>query len=122
MSRDQTVRRQLGQLVATANKSRMEETAQIYLLQLMVALKKPSCVTSQVNVLQHIQGYLKNVLGKDDKIELVQTIESYRNGLVPLIVSVTLLKYFFQEYTNEYISNSWYITLYPSELCLQNAI
>ena len=88
----------------------------------MNTLKIKATRKNHVNTLQHIQGYLKNFLDKEDKQELVQTIENYRIGLVPLIVPITLLNHFFRKFPNEYISNSWYMNPYPSELCLQNSI
>ena len=46
-----------------------------------------------VNVLQHLMGYLKNHLSSEDKQELLGLIEEYRQGLLPLFVSLTLLKH-----------------------------
>ncbi len=122
MSRDQSEYRKLGQLVAATEKNNLQEKAPEYLLLLMNTLKIKATRKNHVNTLQHIQGYLKNFLDKEDKQELVQTIENYRIGLVPLIVPITLLNHFFRKFPNEYISNSWYMNPYPSELCLQNSI
>ena len=82
----------------------------------------PGTRKNHVNVLQHIQGYLKNHLDGDDKQEMVQTIDKYRQGQLPLIVPITLLNHHFRKFPNEYISNSYYMDPYPEELCLQNAI
>jgi uncharacterized protein YbgA (DUF1722 family) len=46
-----------------------------------------------VNVLQHLMGLLKNHLSSDDKPELLGLTEDYRQGLVPLIVPLTLLNH-----------------------------
>jgi hypothetical protein len=43
-------------------------------------------------------GYLKNHLSSDDKQELLGLIEDYRQGLVPLIVPLTLLKHHLNRY------------------------
>ena len=94
----------------------------IYLLNFMSALKKRATRGNQVNVLQHIHGYLKNSLHADDKEELLQTIENYRIGHVPLIVPITLLNHYFRKHPNTYIAKSWYMKPYPIELCLQNRI
>jgi uncharacterized protein YbgA (DUF1722 family) len=73
-----------------------------------------------VNVLQHIQGYLKKDLSADDKAELCEVIECYRNGEVPLIVPLTLLKHHFRHAPDPYIENSYYLSPYPQELRLLN--
>jgi uncharacterized protein YbgA (DUF1722 family) len=51
-----------------------------------------------VNVLQHLMGYLKNHLSSEDKRELLGLIEDYRQGLVPQIVPLTLLKHHLSRY------------------------
>ena len=122
MSRDQASCRELGQLVAGTTRECLLEDSKKYLLGFMSALKKRASRRNHVNVLQHIQGYLKISLDSDDKKELVRIIENYRKGQVPLIVPITLLNHFFRKHPNVYISNSWYMKPYPEELMLQNAI
>ena len=122
MSHDQQDYRELGKLVASIRKENLEETLPVYLNDLMKALKKIATVGNHVNVLQHIQGYLKQNLDRDDKQELVQCIEDYRQGVVPLIVPITLLNHHFRRNPNEYIERSWYMKPYPSELSLTNLI
>lgn len=122
MSHDQNRYRELGRFVAGISKDNLHENSDKYLLQLMEALKIRATRKNHVNVLQHIQGYLKNYLDKDDKEELRQTIENYRIGQLPLIVPITLLNHFFRKHPDEYIANSWYMNPYPAELCLQNTI
>ncbi len=122
MSHDQQDYRALGKLVADIRKDNLEQMAPEYLHSLMAALKKIATVGNHVNVLQHIQGYLKQNLDSEDKQELVQCIESYRNGIVPLIVPITLLNHHFRRNPNEYIERSWYMSPYPSELSLTNQI
>ena len=122
MSHDQNRYRELGRLVADIDKINLTAAADDYLLALMQALKIRATRKNHVNVLQHIQGYLKNYLDGDDKQEMVQTIENYRQGLLPLIVPITLLNHFFRKHPNDYTSNSWYMNPYPAELCLQNQI
>lgn len=122
MSHDQPLYRTLGQLVAQTNRENITASAEAYLLQFMQALKIPATRGNHVNVLQHIQGYLKTDLDADDKQELVQTITNYRLGLLPLIVPITLLNHFFRKFPDSYIANSWYMKPYPTELSLQNEI
>lgn len=122
MSHDQNKYRELGRLVAATNKRNLQENSELYLRSLMDALKIRATRKNHVNVLQHIQGYLKNYLDKDDKQEMLQTIEKYRIGQIPLIVPITLLNHFFRKHPDQYISDSWYMNPYPEELRLQNLI
>ena len=122
MSHDQIYYQKLGRLVASASKQDVAEKSKEYLLELMAGLKIRATRKNHVNVLQHIQGYLKNYLDKEDKQEMIQTIENYRTGMIPLIVPITLLNHFFRKHPNDYIENSWYMRPYPAELSLQNTI
>jgi uncharacterized protein YbgA (DUF1722 family)/uncharacterized protein YbbK (DUF523 family) len=112
----------LGQLLAAVTKSNINEVASSYIAQLMIALKKVASRKSHVNVLQHIQGYLKKQLNADDKAELCEVIERYRQGEVPLIVPLTLLKHHFRKNPDPYIEDSYYMSPYPQELQLINGL
>ncbi len=114
--------RDLGQLLAGVTKANITQVAEQYILQLMTALKKVASRKNHVNVLQHIQGYLKKDLSADDKAELCEVIERYRNGYVPLIVPLTLLKHHFRKTPDPYIEESYYMSPYPHELQLINQL
>jgi len=112
----------LGQLLAGVTQSNILEVADIYIAQLMKLLKKVATRKNHVNVLQHIQGYLKKELTADDKAEMSELIERYRAGEVPLIVPLTLLKHHFRKAPDPYIEQSFYMSPYPQELQLINQL
>jgi uncharacterized protein YbgA (DUF1722 family)/uncharacterized protein YbbK (DUF523 family) len=114
--------RDLGQLLAGVTKANLTQVADQYILLLMTTLKKPATRKNHVNVLQHIQGYLKKALSADDKAELCEVIERYRNGYIPLIVPLTLLKHHFRKSPDPYIEESYYMSPYPQELQLINQL
>ena len=122
MSHNQSYNRELGQMLAAVRKDNVGDVVDEYLLKLMRTLKIPATRGNHVNVLQHIQGYLKKPLDADDKLELTVTVEKYRLGQLPLIVPITLLNHFFRKHPDEYIANSWYMNPYPEEMSLQNHI
>jgi uncharacterized protein YbgA (DUF1722 family)/uncharacterized protein YbbK (DUF523 family) len=113
---------ELGQLLAGVTKANLNEVANSYIALLMKTLKKVASRKSHVNVLQHIQGYLKKDLNADDKAELCELIERYRHGEVPLIAPLTLLKHHFRKNPDPYIEDSYYMSPYPQELQLVNGI
>ncbi|MCQ8102707.1 DUF523 and DUF1722 domain-containing protein [Methylomonas sp. SURF-2] len=122
MSHEQNRARELGRLVAEARADNIEEIGQRYIAGLMACLKIVATRGNHVNVLQHIQGYLKRNIDGDDKQELVDTIESYRAGSVPLIVPLTLLRHHFRKQPDAFIDESFYMTPHPAELSLLNEI
>ncbi|MEA3300915.1 MAG: DUF523 and DUF1722 domain-containing protein [Porticoccaceae bacterium] len=122
MSHDQDAARALGKLAASARADNLAAVAADYLAGAMACLRKVASRNNHVNVLQHIQGYLKKDLDGDDKAELVETIQQYHRGEVPLIVPVTLLRHHFRRNPDPYILNSWYLAPYPGELKLRNML
>jgi uncharacterized protein YbgA (DUF1722 family)/uncharacterized protein YbbK (DUF523 family) len=121
-SHDQTLARQLGKELSTATDQPVREYEGVYLSQFMSILKKPAKRTNHVNVLEHIRGYLKHELDKDDKQELTDSIENYRLGHLPLIVPITLLKHHFRKFPNDYIEKSFYMQPHPKQLMLLNTL
>ncbi len=122
MSHDQNKTRDLGRELSDSSSQAIEEYAQSYVAHMMSILKIKATRGNHVNVLQHIQGYLKKQLDKADKEELTHSIEQYRLGYLPLIVPVTLLRHHFMKFPDEYIQHSYYMSPYPNELMLLNSI
>lgn len=111
---------ELGKPLASVNKHNLITVADNYFVGLMKILQKVVTRHQHVNVLQHIQGYLKKELSRDDKAELTEIIERYRQGYVPLIVPITILKHHFRKAPDPYIEDSYYMSPYPQELQLIN--
>jgi len=106
----------LGRLAASACEENLSEVAAQYILLLMTRLKKIATRPQHVNVLQHIQGYLKKQLTMDEIAELCEVIEAYRRAELPLVVPITLLKHHFRKTPDPYIEQSYYMSPYPQEL------
>jgi uncharacterized protein YbgA (DUF1722 family) len=65
-------------------------------------------------------GYLKNHLSSEDKTELLNLIEDYRQELVPLIVPLTLLKHHLNRHpVADWVHQQVYLRPYARELMLQ---
>jgi len=122
MSHHQQMARQLGSWLAENHKTDLTLLSRDYLSQMMTLLKHRATRKNHVNTLQHIQGYLKKHLDADDKAELTMTIGQYREGLLPLIVPITLLRHHFRRHPHDYINNSYYMQPHPAELMLLNTL
>lgn len=122
MSHNQVEAKALGGMLAEANKATLDALAPRYLERMMVALKTIATRENHVNTLQHIQGYLKKSLDAGDKVELVEVVENYKRGLVPLIVPITLLRHHFRRHPDDYITQSYYMNPHPGELMLLNNV
>ncbi|MCB1735119.1 MAG: DUF1722 domain-containing protein [Gammaproteobacteria bacterium] len=119
---DEIAYRELGRLVAEAGKRDLVALAEEYVSRLMATLKKPATRTKHSNVLMHLMGYLKQQLDSADKQELIETIDEYRAGRLPLIVPIVLLRHHFRRHPNEYVADQYYLDPHPRELMLRNAL
>jgi uncharacterized protein YbgA (DUF1722 family)/uncharacterized protein YbbK (DUF523 family) len=114
---------EMGRLVADAGKREWDELTAEYGAMLMEGLGVMGTRGKHVNVLQHLMGYLKNHLSSEDKQELLGLIEDYRQGLLPLIVPLTLLKHHLNRYpVPEWVHQQAYLHPYPKELMLRNHV
>jgi uncharacterized protein YbgA (DUF1722 family) len=122
MANDPVQYKVLGNLLGSMGRSDPNEIAPRYFSDLMAALKKPATRRTHTNVLQHISGYLKQTLTAADKQEIQQLIAQYHQGIVPLIVPLTLLKHHFRQHPDPYVALQVYMQPHPENLSLRNAI
>jgi uncharacterized protein YbgA (DUF1722 family)/uncharacterized protein YbbK (DUF523 family) len=114
---------EMGRLVADAGKRDWDELTAEYGVMLMEGLSVLGTRGKHANVLQHLMGYLKNELSGEDKQELLMLIEDYRQGLVPLIVPLTLLKHHLNRHpVPKWVHQQVYLNPYPKELMLRNHV
>jgi uncharacterized protein YbgA (DUF1722 family)/uncharacterized protein YbbK (DUF523 family) len=120
MSHSPQLARQIGKLTAEAKNWPTDALIQSYETLLMRALALPATPAKHTNVLHHIMGYFKKSLTGDEKKELAEVIDSYRLGLLPLIVPVTLLAHYTRKYDVAYLRGQHYLAPHPIELKLRN--
>lgn len=112
----------LGRIVANAKTLERSALYDTYAATLMEGLKFMATARKNTNVLMHIMGYFKKHLTSRDKKELLDVIDSYHMGLVPLIVPVTLMKHYVRKFDVEYLKEQYYLDPHPMELMLRNHV
>jgi uncharacterized protein YbgA (DUF1722 family)/uncharacterized protein YbbK (DUF523 family) len=122
LAHDEPAYRRLGRLVADAGTDKFHSIGKSYIEILMQAMKKPATRKKHTNVLMHIMGYIKPHLESDDKRELLEVLDSYRVGHVPLIVPITLIRHYLRRFPHPYIEQQYYMNPYPEELMLRNSL
>ena len=110
----------MGRLVARAKEIPLEDLYEQYEALFMQALSLKATVKKNVNVLQHIAGYFKKLLTKDEKQELQEIIEQYHRYFTPLIVPITLVNHYVRKYDQAYLQKQYYLNPHPIELKLRN--
>jgi len=114
--------RLMGKLVADGKKTPIGELYQHYQLLLMEALKLKTTIRKNTNVLQHLMGYFKNQLSGDEKQELLEVFDQYRNEYVPLLVPITLINHYMRKYDQPYLKQQTYLNPHPMELKLRTHV
>jgi len=112
--------REMGRLVARAGVEEMTVLLPAYQELLMAAMRLQPTVKKHVNVLMHMMGHFKKMLSSDEKQELLDLIERYKNTVVPLIVPITLFNHYVRKYQEPYLAGQYYLNPHPLELKLRN--
>ena len=109
-------------MVSGTTKATLVERRQAYIKRFMDVMKLTSTPGRQVNVLQHIMGYLKEALSREDKQELLTIFEAYRQSQIPLITPIILLRHHLRKHPSSYIEKQHYLEPYPEPLALRSYV
>jgi len=112
--------RLMGKLVADIKNYAMDDFRVRYQKLLMEALRLKTTRRRNTDVLMHCIGFLKKLLSSDEKKELLEIIQHYHQGHLPLIVPVTLLNHYVRKYDPPYLRDQYYLQPHPIELQLRN--
>lgn len=120
MSHSPNHMRLMGKLIAEVKGYGIDEFRSEYQKLLMEALRLKTTPRKHTDVLMHCMGFFKKLLSSDEKRELLEIIEQYRQRHLPLIVPVTLLNHYVRKYDPPYLRDQYYLKPHPIELQLRN--
>lgn len=112
----------MGKLVAESKHQSIKDAYDMYENFLMEALALRTTVRKNINVLQHILGYFKKQLSADEKKELLEILDNYRLGKLPLIVPITMANHYVRKYKQPYLEQQVYLNPHPLHLQLRSPI
>jgi uncharacterized protein YbgA (DUF1722 family)/uncharacterized protein YbbK (DUF523 family) len=114
--------REMGKFVADIKNLSPEAAYEGYAVLLNTAMSLRATIAKNVNVLMHIMGYFKKQLSPDEKQELLEIIDQFKNHVVPMIVPVTLINHYVRKYQEPYLKSQLYLNPHPAELGLRNHV
>jgi uncharacterized protein YbgA (DUF1722 family)/uncharacterized protein YbbK (DUF523 family) len=114
--------RKMGNLVGRAKDLPLKKVFQQYQTLLMGSLQLKITPKKNASVLMHAMGYLRKLLTSDEKQELLETIDRYRKGYIPLIIPITLLNHYVQKFNQPYLKQQVYLNPHPLEVLLRNHV
>lgn len=112
--------REMGRLLAQSQPRAVRETTAAYEALLLEALKRKTTSARHVNVLQHVVGYVRDRLTADEKQEFADLLLEYRDGAIPLIAPIVMLRHYIRKYREPYLETQYYLYPHPFELRLRN--
>jgi uncharacterized protein YbgA (DUF1722 family) len=69
-----------------------------------------------------MMGYFKEQLSSDEKQELLEVMDHYLKGYIPLVVPITLISHYVRKYDQPYLKQQVYLNPHPLELQLRNHV
>jgi uncharacterized protein YbgA (DUF1722 family)/uncharacterized protein YbbK (DUF523 family) len=112
----------IGKLVARAKDLPLKELYQQYQTFLLESLELKTTPKKNANVLMHMMGYFREQLSSGEKQELLEVVDHYRQGYIPLIVPITLIQHYVRKYNQPYLKQQIYLNPHPLELQLRNHV
>lgn len=114
--------RRMGKLVAGGKQLPIDALYREYESLFIQSLRLKTTVKKNINVMQHMMGYFKKHLDADEKQELLEILDRYREGMVPQIVPITLFNHYVRKYRQPYLADQTYLNPHPLELKLRNHV
>jgi len=122
LAHDEPGYRRLGRLVAVGKTLPRDDLRARYEAGFMEALGKLATPARHVNVLMHMFGHFSGQLSPEARQEVLAVIEDHRQGLVPLVVPLTLLRHYVRLLKVAYLAEQTYLDPHPKELMLRNRV
>jgi uncharacterized protein YbgA (DUF1722 family)/uncharacterized protein YbbK (DUF523 family) len=111
--------RQMGRFIADMPES-LDEAFDRYGVLLAEILRLQTTVKTHCNVMSHVFGYFKKELTADEKQEVLELIDAYHRGDIPLIVPLTLLNHYVRKFEQPYLTDQYYLHPHPLDLKLRS--
>jgi uncharacterized protein YbgA (DUF1722 family)/uncharacterized protein YbbK (DUF523 family) len=112
----------IGRYLSNLSGLDIQESCDDFFRQFMAALNHHATRKGNTNAMMHLRGYLKAYLDAQEKQELSQLIDSYRAGVAPLVVPLTLLRHHLLKLDNPYLKAQTFWAPHPERLGLRNHI
>jgi uncharacterized protein YbgA (DUF1722 family) len=108
--------------VAEAKESPIAAAYEQYSRLFMEGMSRHATAKKHSNVLEHMMGYFSKELSKEERQELLELINDFRQRLIPLVVPLTLFHHYVKKYRVSYLENQIYLQPSPKELMLRNHV
>jgi uncharacterized protein YbgA (DUF1722 family)/uncharacterized protein YbbK (DUF523 family) len=112
----------LGNIVANHQKLDFDEVLLSYRDEFLKSIAIKGSIKKTYNVLLHIFGYFKKELSKDEKKEILNSLDEFKAGVIPLISVIKSLTLCVARFDNKYLKKQKFLYPYPKELGLRSTV
>lgn len=121
-AKNEKMYREMGYLVGNHDKRRFEEIVVDYELLFKTIIAQKSSIGKNRNVLEHMAGFVKDLISPVEKEMLHEQIREYAVKIVPLIAPLSRLHMFAKKHNVAYLLGQKFLHPYPKELALRSDI
>jgi len=112
----------MGKIIANQEGKPLQEIIDEYAEHLYSALQRGPRCTSNINVLMNSMGYFSDELSKDEKKLFLGSLDKYRDGKLPLISPVSIMKSWIARFDETYLKRQTFFNPYPEQLMTIEAL
>lgn len=106
----------LGRIAANHENAGFAGIVSEYKIEFSSALAHAPKHTSHINVLMHTLGYFSDKVSSGEKQYFLDSLQSYRNGKLPLSVPQSLIRSWIVRFKEEYLKDQTFFRPFPEEL------
>ena len=114
--------KELGNIVANHKKQNLDKVSEKYKDEFLKAISIKNSIKNTYNVVLHIYGYFKKQLNKEEKEDMLESMQEFKNEIIPLIVIIKLLNIYIKRFNIDYLKTQKFLNPYPKELSLRSDI
>ena len=119
-SKNEMLYRQLGNVVANRDGLAFDTLLERYEELFKTAIAHKSSIKRTRNVLEHMAGFFKNDLSREEKEVLHDQIGDYAERIVPLIVPLSTIHLYAKKHNTAYLLGQRFLDPYPKTLALRS--
>ena len=112
----------LGRIVANKEKKQLDEILLEYKEEFLKAISLKGNVNKTYNVLLHMFGYFKKLITKEEKEDILQALQEFKDKIIPLIAVMKIINLYVKRFDVQYLKVQKFLNPYPRELALRSEI
>jgi uncharacterized protein YbgA (DUF1722 family) len=107
---------EMGRKISDRHEESLNDMKALYESLLFETLSEIPKIASNINVLMHALGYFSKELTHDEKAFFLNSLQEYREGRIPLLVCLNIIKLWIIRFDQDYLLNQTFFEPYPTDL------